>query len=162
HLAGIVGYAGADRRWDVVGGGRRWFAAGITELVVAVMCVGVGVGVGALVSRWSAGRHARIAKVSSLVAALLLASVTVLWGPAWASNADEESTFDQFAFDLRLLRHAESASGEVSVIEKQMAEPLRALRERLGRRSPASCAVVGTPSGSLPSVIVIVVESFRS
>jgi hypothetical protein len=164
HLVGLVGYVGADRQWDVVGGAKRWIAAGVADLLASTVCVAVGVGIGVLVARVGSPLRAR-AKLTnsvSLAAALALVSVTALSGPLWSSNAAQESTFDAFLVDLRLLRHPGAESGQVAVIEAQLSAPVLALRKRVADRFRKACRVSGNAVAPLPSIVVVVVESFRS
>jgi hypothetical protein len=164
HLVGLVGYASADRHWDVVGGAKRWITAGVTDLVTSTVCVAIGIGVAVLADRVGSPLRARdkLTNAVSLAAALALVSVTALCGPLWASNAAQESTFDAFLVDLRLLRHPGAESGQVAVVEAQLSGPVLALRQRIADRSRKACRVIGNAVPPLPSIVIVVVESFRS
>lgn len=164
HLVGLVGYAGADRQWDVVGGAKRWIVAGGTDCLASALCVSIGIGVGIFAGRVRSGLRARANRTNavSIAAALLLVSVTALCGPFWASNAAEESTFDAFLVDMRLLRHPGAETSRVALVEEQLSGPVLALRDRLANRSRKICQVSGSAGAPLPSIVLVVVESFRS
>jgi arylsulfatase A-like enzyme len=164
HLWALWGYARADGGWEVAGGAARWFRVGLAQVLMAAACVAAG----ALPGRWVGRRPGSVtgierrATMGILVAAATVVLTTALSSPLWASEASQESAFETFAVDIRVLRHPDAEWGQVSVLEAQLSTRLGNARDRLRGDARRACAIHGRSEGHLPNVLVVFVESFRT